>query len=244
MNCEQIKGRVHSTYSFGTVDGPGVRFVVFLQGCPLRCLYCHNPDSLCPTGGTVMTAGQVMDEVLPYIPFLKNGGITLTGGEPLMQHEFAAAILALAKEHGLHTAVDTSGAIPPQVCEQALLNTDLVLLDIKAANDEAAKRLTGAGLKNAYAMLDYCEQNGKQVWVRHVLLPGYTLFDDDLEQMAVQLKKYSCIKKVELLPFHKMGEAKWQELGMPYALTDTPPPTPQEVENAKNIFKKYGFAVQ
>ncbi len=236
-----VTGRVHSIESFGTLDGPGIRYVLFLQGCPLRCLYCHNPDARSLEAGKTMTAGDVLADILTYRPFIRRGGVTLSGGEPLLQPAFAREVLAGCRENRLHCAIDTSGAIPLSDARPALDLADLVLLDIKAIDDRLCETLTGASNRNPLATLEYCEAVGKPVWIRHVLVPGYTLDDAQLQRLADHLLRFSCIRKVELLPFHKMGEYKWEALRCPYLLADTPVPTEAEVTRAKAIFRSRGL---
>lgn len=236
-----VKGRIHSTESFGAVDGPGVRFIVFTQGCPLRCLYCHNPDSWNYSEGQETTAGELIDEILSYRNFIAKGGVTLSGGDPLAQPEFTYAILKLCKEHGLHTALDTSGAIPLEQCRKAVDEADMLLLDIKDIDTEDCKTLTGQGNENALELLNYCERQGKPVWIRHVCLPDYTLQEDKLERLAGYLKDYRCVEQVELIPFHQMGMYKWDYVDRPYLLKDTEVPTREEMERAKKIFEQKGL---
>ncbi len=238
-----VTGRIHSTESFGAVDGPGVRFIVFTQGCPLRCLYCHNPDSWKFSEGEERTAGALIDEILNYKNFISKGGVTLSGGDPLAQPEFSYALLSLCKENGLHTAVDTSGAIPLEHCQKAVDAADLLLLDIKEIDSADCKALTGQGNENALKLLDYCEQVGKPVWIRHVCLPGYTLRQEKLERLADFLKGYRCVEQVELIPFHQMGMYKWDYVDEPYQLKDTQTPTGAEMELARDIFEKRGLSV-
>ncbi len=238
-----VKGRIHSIESFGALDGPGIRFVLFMQGCPLKCLYCHNPDSWDTEIGRVVTAGEIMKEILTYENFIRSGGVTLSGGEPLYQPEFTEALLTLCKQHGLHTAVDTSGAVSLLMAKKAIDLADLLLLDVKALDPVLCKQLTGKTNENALQILEYRERIGKPVWIRHVMVPGYTLDPQKLEQLAVYLAQFTCIEKVELLPFHKMGEFKWEELGREYQLGDTPAPTPTQVKQAKDIFRKHGFSM-
>lgn len=241
-----VTGRVHHTESFGAVDGPGVRFVFFLQGCPLRCLYCHNPDSRSSSGGEEWTAGRAADEVLRYRNFIKAGGVTFSGGEPLVQPEFVHAVTTLLSERGMHVAIDTAGCvdITNEKVKAAVDTAQLILLDIKAADDDTAVRLTGRDLAQGYDLLDYCEKTGKDVWVRHVLLEGYTLDDGKLNTLAKKLAGYSCIKTVELLPFHKLGEPKWADAGIPYLLSDTPAASKEQTARAKEIFRSYKLNVQ
>ncbi|MDR2849628.1 MAG: pyruvate formate lyase-activating protein [Verrucomicrobiota bacterium] len=236
-----VTGRVHSVESFGTLDGPGIRYVLFLQGCPLRCLYCHNPDTREAAGGKTMTAGEVMADILTYRPFIARGGVTLSGGEPLLQPAFVCELLDACRKHHLHSALDTSGAVPLARSAPALDRADLILLDIKALDDDLCVPLTGAGTADTLATLDYCESTGKPVWIRHVLVPGYTLDGARLERLADTLLRYASIRKIELLPFHKMGEYKWDALGSPYRLTDTPPPTAEQLLAAHAIFRSRGL---
>lgn len=242
-NIAEIIGRIHSVESFGALDGPGIRYVVFLQGCLLRCAYCHNPDTWDCTDGTSTTAGEVVEKILPFRNFIRSGGVTLSGGEPLMQPEFAAAILRLCKEQGFHTAVDTSGAVPMEKCREALELADLLLLDIKAFDSEECKNLTGMGNENAFQLLQWCEKAKKPIWIRHVCVPGITLDAQKLEKLANFLSQFSCIEKIELLPFHKMGVYKWETLGIPFTLSQVPEPNANEMKKAADIFTRAGCPV-
>ncbi len=232
-----VTGHVHSVESFGTLDGPGIRYVLFLQGCGLRCKYCHNPDTWQMGGGKVMDSETVLKDILSYKNFIRSGGVTLSGGEPLLQSEFAADIMKKCEEHHIHTALDTAGAVPLTVSRQALDAAKLILLDIKALDNDLCKVLTGRGNEETLATLAYCESTHKPVWLRHVLVPGYTLDMGLLKNMADYLATFSCIELVELLPFHKMGEYKWKELRLPYALADIEPPDKQSLMQAKAIFE-------
>ncbi|MDR1805215.1 MAG: pyruvate formate lyase-activating protein [Clostridium sp.] len=234
-----VPGSIYHTETFGTVDGPGVRFVVFLQGCPLRCLYCHNPDSVSGRG-LRRTAGSLVKEILGYRSFL-SGGVTFSGGEPLLQYNFVAACERLLAEQGLSCAIDTAGLEEPREAAEAIGLAELLLLDIKASCAEMALRVTGRDDRAGLATLEYCEEIGKPVWVRHVLLPGYTLEENELTALAQKIRPYSCVKKIELLPFHKFGEPKWEACGRKYLLTDTPAVTREETQWAKEIFIKNGF---
>lgn len=238
-----MDGYVHSIETCGTLDGPGIRYVAFLQGCPLRCKFCHNPDSWQVNGGKRWTAEALMEDILRYKSFIRTGGVTLSGGEPLLQAEFAAEIFKQCKSAGIHTAVDTSGAIPLKVCKEAVDAVDLVLLDIKHMDSEKCKALTGQGNENALTMLEYCEQAGKPVWIRHVVVPGYTEDEAVLEEMAEFLASFAAIQRIEILPFHKMAEYKWKQLGLDYELGETPEPEKESVERIREIFKKRGFFV-
>lgn len=241
MNEAQLTARIHSVETFGAIDGPGIRYLLFMQGCNLRCKYCHNPDSWDMYTGRLMTLDEVITDILRYKNFIQHGGVTLSGGEPLMQPAFCEALVRRCRRHGIHTAIDTSGSVPLEVCKGAVDAADLILLDIKAFDNDTAVKLTGQGNENAFRILDYREQQKKPVWIRHVLIAGYTLDATQLTNLAVFLSKYSCVEKVELLPFHKMGEYKWKSLGQTYELLDLPEPAKDEITMAKEIFKRYGF---
>ncbi len=238
-----IVGAIHSLDSFGAVDGPGIRFVVFFQGCPLRCRFCHNPDTWNKGEGKSYTPAEIVTEILPYRPFLRRGGVTLSGGEPLFQPVFAAELLSQLKAEGFHTALDTSGGVPLKTCREAVDLADLLLLDIKALDPGLCRDLTGQDNRNALAILNHCQAMGKPVWIRHVLVPGYTLDPVNLRQLAAFLQNYSCVERVELLPFHQLGAYKWKELGLDYTLEQTPVPTNAQVEEAKTIFLTVGIPV-
>jgi len=236
-----VTGRIHSVESFGTLDGPGIRYVLFMQGCPLRCLYCHNPDARSLEAGKTMTTGEVLADILTYRAFIARGGVTLSGGEPLLQPDFVCALFDGCREQKLHTALDTSGAIPLDKAKPAIDRANLLLLDIKAIDDELCVTLTGTGNRNALATLDYCESTGKDVWIRHVVVPGYTLDFKQLERLADYLTRFTCIRRTELLPFHKMGEYKWKALNCPYLLNRTPEPKDFQMIKARGIFKSRGL---
>ena len=231
-------GYVHSIYNGGMVDGPGIRCVIFLSGCPLRCKYCHNPDSWEKQSGKLMTVDDIMDEVLKYKIYYdaSGGGVTISGGEPFMQAEFLTAILKACKHYGIHTAIDTSGYASLADAEKALQYTDLLLLDIKAYSPETYKRLTGVNIDRTLDMLRLSQALNIPTWVRYVLVPGLTDDTDELINLAKFLKDYSNIEKVDILPFHKEGEYKWQGRNIPYELTETLPATPEMVKAAKKIF--------
>jgi len=238
----EIFGKIHSYESFGAVDGPGVRFVVFLQGCLLRCLYCHNPDTWECGKGKEISSTELIEKILSYKSFI-SGGVTLSGGEPLLQADFCEDVIDKCHENNLHIAIDTSGSVSLEKSQKAILKADLILLDIKDIDDYDCHILTGQGNKNTFATLDFCEKNKKSVWIRQVLLPNYTLDGSKLHRLGKFLKKYNCVEKVELLPYHKMGLYKWNELQIPNALDKIEPPTSDEVENAKNILREYGLNV-
>lgn len=233
-----MTGHIHSYETFGAVDGPGIRFVVFFQGCPLRCLYCHNPDSWAPSLGTETTVEEIVAKVVEYKSFYRNGGgVTFSGGEPLLQHEFALELIEALHREEIHTAVDTSGAVPLAVCRKTVDAADMLLLDIKAFDAQLAEKITGSPetLRREKELLEYCEATGKPVWVRHVVVPGLTLDEERLRALSAYLRGFSCVKKIEPLPFHKMGEHKWPaEL---YTLGDTPVPSSSEMAMVEQIFK-------
>lgn len=238
-----MEGYIHSIETCGTLDGPGIRYVIFLQGCPLRCKFCHNPDSWQINAGRKVSVSELMEDILRYKNYIKTGGVTLSGGEPLLQAKFAAELFRECKRQGIHTAVDTSGAISLNLCKEAIDAVDLVLLDIKSIDTIKCEDLTGKGNEDALTLLDYLEQTGKDVWIRHVVVPGITENEEDIERMAQYLSGFSVIKRVEILPFHKMGEYKWKQLNLDYELTDTLPPTNESINNKKDILRKYKLNV-
>jgi len=237
-----LSAEIHHTETCGTVDGPGVRFVFFLQGCPMNCLYCHNPDSQSKSGGTTWTADEAEQEVLRYRNFIQ--GVTFSGGEPLQQPEFVAEMARRFKRAGLPTAIDTAGAPDLPRATAAIDAAELLLLDVKAATSELARKLTGYSNRRAFHTLDYCEHTGKRVWIRHVLVPGWTLKSRQLEALARRLQPYKCVELIELLPFHQLGAPKWAEMGREYEFHDVMPPSPEAIEEAADFFADMGFIVQ
>ena len=232
-----VFGRVHSIESFSTVDGPGVRAVIFLQGCFLNCIYCHNPDTWNIKAGELIDSDSLLKKVLEYKEYVK-GGVTLSGGEPFLQPEFILDLLKKLKLEKIHTAIESSCAIElNEKTEQILEKTDLLILDLKALNEKECRKICNADISKSLNILNYCEKNNKKVWVRHVLLPNFTLKTELLKEISKFLQKFNCIERIELLPFHKMGEFKWKELNLKYNLTNTMPPTKEEVLNAAEIFK-------
>ncbi|MDR2753664.1 MAG: pyruvate formate lyase-activating protein [Oscillospiraceae bacterium] len=234
--------QIHHTETFGTVDGPGVRFVFFLQGCPLRCAYCHNPDAIALTGGESWSTDRAVQEVLRYRHFVQ--GVTFSGGEPLLQPDFVAEAARRLQAMGIPSAIDTAGAPDLPRCTAAIDAAELLLLDVKAAGDDLARQLTGHGAARSFLTLDYCEHTGKQVWLRHVLVPGHTLKSKQLRALAERLRPYKCIERIELLPFHQLGAHKWQATGMDYPLKDLPPADHEAVEEAADFLMDMGFKVQ
>lgn len=234
-----MKGYIHSTESFGTVDGPGIRYVVFFQGCPLRCQYCHNPDTWKFGGGREVTAEELLAEYDSYKEFLKSGGITATGGEPLTQADFLTELFSLAKLRGIHTCLDTSGAVftpaSHEKIEKVLDCTDLVMLDIKHIDSDAHKKLTGQGNENILAFAEYVSQRKIPLWIRHVVVPGITDGDDELFRLGEYISRLKSLKALDVLPYHDMGKSKYKELGIEYPLDGLPPLPKEEAVRAKNV---------
>lgn len=235
-----MEGHIHSFESFGTVDGPGIRFVVFMQGCPMRCKYCHNPDTWPFAGGKTYTAAEVAKNALRYKNyFTGGGGITVSGGEPMAQADFVQELFTLVRAAGVTTALDTSGIMfnPSDVHRfDGLLDvTDLVLLDIKHIDDASHRQLTGHSNANVLAFAKYLSDMGKDMWIRHVLVPGITDDDDCLTRLEEFISGLNSVKKVEVLPYHTMGEVKYKNLGIDYPLRGVQPPSAERVANAKRI---------
>ncbi|MGE4283668.1 MAG: pyruvate formate-lyase-activating protein [Clostridia bacterium] len=236
---EPIIGRIHSIETFGTVDGPGIRFIVFMQGCPLRCLYCHNRDTWDPKRGTEITVDEIIKDLKEYMEFIQfsGGGITVTGGEPTLQAQFVTELFKRCKEEGIHTALDTSGFVDIEKVEELLQYTDLVLLDIKQAINEKHKVLTGVGNEKIQAFARHLSEKSIPVWIRYVLLPGYTDGEDDLSLAADFIGLLHNVEKIEVLPYHSMGEYKWENLDQKYALHGVESPGTEQVENAKTVLE-------
>lgn len=233
----EIKGKVHSFETFGTVDGPGIRFIVFMKGCPLKCKYCHNRDTWSAEGAKLYTSEEVMSEIRKYKNYIDSskGGVTVSGGEALIQPQFVTELFKKCKEEGIHTAVDTSGYVNVEDVKETLEYTDLVLLDLKHANALKHKNLTGVENDKIKLFTQYLADINKPVWIRYVLVPGYTDDEQDLLAAYEYLKKFKNIEKIEVLPYHSMGKVKWDKLNIPYPLEGVPSPTNDEVEKARNI---------
>ena len=222
-------GRIHSSESFGTVDGPGLRYVLFMQGCPMRCLYCHNPDTWRVDGGREMTADEVLAEYKKNEMFYKNGGLTVTGGEPLLQIDFLAELFTKAKEKGIHTCIDTSGITFDESDEEYISKldelmkyTDLVMLDIKHIDSEKHKELTGYSNDSILAFARYLEKKNVPTWIRHVVVEEYTDDEKDLFALGKFIGTLKNVKALDVLPYHTMGAAKYKELGITYRLENIP----------------------
>ncbi len=238
-------GRIHSIESFGTVDGPGVRLVVFLQGCPMRCQYCHNPDTWKIGGGTEMTVAQIMAQYEKNRSFYSRGGITCTGGDPLVQIGFVTELFTEAARRGIHTCLDTSGITfqpdKPEVLERfdrLMAVTDLVMLDIKHIDPEGHLKLTGQPLEPILAFARYLDQKAIPVWIRHVVVPGITYDQTELYRLGRFIGTLSNVKALDVLPYHDMGKVKYQNLGIDYPLKDTRPLGKDEALAAKKMILK------
>lgn len=242
---KNVTGYLHSVETAGALDGPGIRRVLFLNGCPLNCVYCHNPDSRKYKGGTQTDAFTELRAIEKQKGMLQSmkGGVTLSGGEPLWQPEFVKAIFEGCKMMGLHTALDTSGFLGKKADEELLSFTDLVLLDIKHFDPDGYKRVTGVDLQPTLDFAERLAAMKKPVWLRFVLVPGYTDDMDAISKMAAYARELGNVERVEVLPFHKMGEYKWEAMEMDYELYDIPEPQPEEVARAKSRFEAEGMQV-
>ncbi|WP_353861608.1 pyruvate formate-lyase-activating protein [Azospirillum formosense] len=238
-----VRGWVHSVETGGTVDGPGLRYVLFLAGCPLRCQYCHNPDTRHMHDGSPAQSADVLADIATYADFLHraHGGLTISGGEPLVQPEFCAAIYRGAKQLGLHTALDTSGFLGSHADDHLLADVDLVLLDIKAFKEATYRAVTGVPLRPTLEFAERLSAMRKPIWLRYVLVPGLTDHLDEIEGLAEFAAGLEVVERVDVLPFHKMGEFKWKQLGLPYALANTDPPAPELTERVRGIFRTHGL---
>ena len=231
-------GKIHSIETFGTVDGPGIRFVIFVQGCALQCKYCHNRDTWNPALGKKYTVEELVNLILKYKSYIDNsdGGVTVSGGEPLLQANFVTELFKELKKLNIHTALDTAGSIPINNSIKELLQyTDLVLLDIKHINNEKCIDLTGLSNNNNLEFAKYLSNINKKMWIRQVIVPGYTDDKYDLYELKKFINSLNSVEKVELLPYHNMGKYKWEKLGEKYPLENVPSPTIDEIEKIKNI---------
>lgn len=241
----KIKGKIHSIETCGTVDGPGIRYVIFTQGCPLRCLYCHNADCRSPDDGMEITVDELIKDLQKYLSYIKfsSGGVTVTGGEPLMQQEFVTEIFRRCQKLGIHTALDTSGYVQLAAAKSVLNYVDLVLLDIKSFDPKIYYQVTGVSLEPTLNFARYLHEIDKPTWIRFVLVPNLTDPTENIKGLAQFISKLKNIERVEILPFHKMGEYKWEQLGYDYQLKDTPAASPELVAMAKEIFQEYSIPV-
>ena len=238
------KGRISATESFGSVDGPGIRFIVFVQGCRYRCQYCHNPETWARAGGYEATPEEIFRQAWRYRPYWKQtGGITVSGGEPLLQLAFVTELFRLAKAKGVNTVIDTAGE--PFTYDEPFFSAfenllplrDLFLLDLKQIDDVKHRALTGVSNESALALAQFLSERGKRMWIRHVLVPGWTTGEDDLRRLADFIAGLKTVDRVEVLPYHAMARHKYEELHLPYRLGDTPAPTAEEIARAEEILR-------
>lgn len=239
-----MEGYIHQLESFGCADGPGSRFIIFFSGCPLRCKYCHNPDTWDMTRGKLYSSDQLITEALSCKSYWgKKGGITVSGGEPLMQLDFLLELFTKAKAQGINTCIDTAGGPFTssgewfEKFEKLMAVTDILLMDIKHINDEEHIKLTGKSKDNIVEMFRYLDKINKPIWIRHVLVPGITENEEYLMQTRDFIRTLHNVQRVEILPYHGLGAIKYKDMGMEYVLKDTPSPTLESVENAKRILE-------
>ncbi len=237
-----MEGMIHSIETFGTVDGPGIRYVVFVKGCPMRCAYCHNPDTWLMKGGTMKSVDEILDDYERYKPFLKGGGLTVTGGEPLLQIDFVIELFEKAKKRDIHTCLDTSGIQfrrnKPEILAkyERLMNvTDLIMLDIKHIDPVEHKNLTGQPCDNIFDFLKFLDEQEKEIWIRHVLVPGITFIPKYLERLGKFIAQFKHVKALDVLPYHSMGKEKYDKMGMDYILKDVPEATKAQAIEAREI---------
>ncbi|MBE5962558.1 MAG: pyruvate formate lyase-activating protein [Lachnospiraceae bacterium] len=234
-----MQGRIHSTESFGTVDGPGIRFVVFLQGCPLRCQFCHNPDTWEVNAGQLRDTEDILREYDSYKEFLRGGGLTVTGGEPLLQIDFVTELFEKAKAKGIHTCLDTSGVTfnegMMEKFDRLLAVTDLVMLDIKHIDNAEHVRLTGKENSNILKFAKYLNEKEATLWIRHVVVPGITYNEEYLDRLGYFLGGLTKLKALDVLPYHTMGEVKYNQMGIEYPLKGVEPLDNDQALEAKNI---------
>lgn len=238
-----ITGRIHSIESFGTVDGPGIRFIAFLQGCLMRCLYCHNRDTWDTHAGKEVTVEDLMKQIRAYMGFYTNGGVTASGGEALLQLDFINEWFKACKAEGINTCLDTNGMLRKYtpVIDELLDNTDLVMLDIKQMNDEKHIDLTKVSNQRTLQFAEYLAKRQQKTWIRYVVVGGHT---DDIEsarELAEFIKPMSNVEKIELLPYHELGKHKWDVLGDEYQLNDVSPPSSETMEKIKAVFVEMGL---
>lgn len=240
-----IKGKIHSIETFGTVDGPGIRYILFFQGCPLRCKYCHNRDTWDTKSGKEYTVDEIITDALKYTSFMKfsGGGITASGGESTLQPEFLSELFKKAKENDIHTCLDTSGFVDIKTIDPILDNTDLVLLDLKHMVEEKSIDLTGVGMDKALKLARHLDSRNIPVWIRHVLVPGITDDTNNLEKLGQFVATLKNVERFELLPYHSMGIHKWENLGIDYELKDVPDASKEDIKKTSEIISKFGVKV-
>jgi len=238
VNDNNKTGYIHSMYTGGMVDGPGIRTVIFFAGCNMRCKYCHNPDTWARSRGKIMSVQDLLDEVLKYRSYYRfsGGGVTISGGDPLMQPDFLAEVLAACRDKGIHTVIDTAGCAPEEQIRRILPHTNIMMLDFKAIDNDKHMYITAQPIAMPIRTLEISREMGVSVWIRFVLVPGLTDDIDEMREMARFFKDFPNIEKIEILPFHKSGEYKWKDLNIPYELHDTLPPTAEQLRVAHEIF--------
>lgn len=236
-----MKIKVHSYESMGTFDGPGLRYVVFLQGCPFRCLYCANPDTIDAVGESKPTEPEyILEQAISMKPFFgKRGGITFSGGEPTVQAEALLPLFRQLKDAGIHICVDSNGTVWNRHVEELFRLSDLVLLDVKQINDERHRSLTGHSNLQTLRTAAWLEEQNHPFWLRYVLVPGISDFEEDMRALGAHFKDYRQIQRVELLPYHRLGVHKYEAMGIPYALPDTRENTPEQLQRAENLLRTY-----
>jgi pyruvate formate lyase activating enzyme len=240
-----VTGRIHSVESFGTVDGPGIRFIAFMQGCLMRCQYCHNRDTWDLDGGKEVQVEELMSQIISYRPFLdaSNGGVTASGGEAILQAEFVAELFKACKKEGIHTCLDTNGFVRKYtpVIDELLDNTDLVLLDIKQMNDDKHIELTKVSNHRTLQFAQYLAERNQATWIRYVVVGGFTDDEASALQLAEFIKPMKNVEKVELLPYHELGKHKWEAMGETYQLDGVSPPSRETMEKIKTVFAQQGI---
>ncbi len=250
VDAKHLLGRIHSFESFGTVDGPGTRFVVFLQGCLFRCKYCHNRDTWDLNEGKLYSVTEMLDEILPYIPFIdaSGGGVTVTGGEPLLQKEFICVLFKLLRQQGIHTCLDTNGYVNlrdyGKELDKLFERTNLVLLDLKQIDNDKHILLTEISNEKPLEFARYLNKINQPTWIRHVVVPGYSDDLEDIKRLADFVAPMKNVEKVELLPYHKLGKHKWESYGESYPLEGVEPPSKEKMRQIKEIFNDAGLATQ
>lgn len=243
---ENVQGYIHSVETAGTVDGPGIRYIVFTTGCPLNCVYCHNPDTRKMKSGKLVNSFDILKEIHEYKDYHKStgGGVTISGGEPLVQPEFISSIFKGCKQMGVHTTLDTSGYLNNKISDEQLKDVDLVLLDIKSIIPEIYKKITKVDIQPTLDFAKRLESLGINVWVRFVFVPGWSDRPDNVQALADFVATLSNIEMLEVLPFHKMGESKWKKMALEYELYDVQEPTAEQTNAIKQVFKDKGLKVR
>jgi pyruvate formate lyase activating enzyme len=231
---------IHSIETFGTHDGPGIRMVVFVQGCQFQCLYCANPDTIAIKGGSMINIEELVQRAIKQKPYFgKKGGVTVSGGEPLLQRATLIPLFKRLHAEGINTALDSNGRLLDAETKELLEETDVLLLDVKHINDDWHHKLTGVSNKGTLKVAEYRELTGKPMWLRYVLVPGWSDQEEYLHELGRHFKDYSAIEKLEIQPYHKLGVHKWEALGMPYKLEGVEPPSAEQIAKTVDIFKQY-----